>query len=171
MTVSRGSRLTPALVDRFSQRDLARRLGIGMPFVTVDAAGRPHPMLVSYLDRGIEFALELTQQREIHIRFPRQAEDASHLLRLIQGLPESRWPVKHSEKPESFAQTPGGDTHVVKAFKVLSGPGSGGIFEYHIDKVAGLLRGKTSNVKIFGLYLRTHDWLSFLGCQHPPQAS
>ena len=37
MTVSRGSRLTPALVDRFSQRDLARRLGIGMPFVTVDA--------------------------------------------------------------------------------------------------------------------------------------
>jgi len=50
MTVSRGSRLTPALVDRFSQRDLARRLGIGLPFVTVDTAGRPHPMLVSYLE-------------------------------------------------------------------------------------------------------------------------
>ncbi len=50
MTASRGPRLTPALVDRFSQRDLARRLGIGMPFVTVDATGRPHPMLVSYLE-------------------------------------------------------------------------------------------------------------------------
>ena len=50
MTVSRGSRLTPALVDRFSQRELARRLGVGMPFVTVDDVGRPHPMLVSYLE-------------------------------------------------------------------------------------------------------------------------
>src|SRR5262249_33950536 len=32
------------------QRDLAHRLGIGLPFVTVDAAGRPHPMLLSYLE-------------------------------------------------------------------------------------------------------------------------
>jgi len=50
MTVSRGPRLTEALVERFSQRDLARRLGVAMPFVTVDEAGRPHPMLVSYLE-------------------------------------------------------------------------------------------------------------------------
>ena len=50
MTVSRGARLTPALVERFSLRELGRRLGVGMPFVTVDDAGRPHPMLVSYLE-------------------------------------------------------------------------------------------------------------------------
>ncbi len=50
MTVSRGPRLTPKLVERFSQRDLGLRLGVGMPFVTVDEAGRPHPMLVSYLE-------------------------------------------------------------------------------------------------------------------------
>ena len=50
MTVSRGPRLTPALIERFSQRDLRRRLGIGLPFVTVDTAGRPHPMLLSYLE-------------------------------------------------------------------------------------------------------------------------
>src|SRR5262249_59479810 len=50
MTVSRGPRLTPALIERFSQRDLRRRLGIGLPFVTVDTAGRPPPMLLSYLE-------------------------------------------------------------------------------------------------------------------------
>jgi hypothetical protein len=42
--------LSPALVQRFSQRDLARRLGVALPFVTQDARGRPHPMLVSYLE-------------------------------------------------------------------------------------------------------------------------
>jgi len=50
MTVSRGARLTTALVERFSQRDLARRLGVALPFVTIDEAGRPHPMLLSYLE-------------------------------------------------------------------------------------------------------------------------
>jgi len=50
MTRSLGGALTPALVDRFSQRDLARRLGTALPFVTVDPDGRPHPMLVSYLE-------------------------------------------------------------------------------------------------------------------------
>jgi hypothetical protein len=39
-----------ALLERFSQRDLPRRLGVGLPFVTVDADGRPHPMLLSYLE-------------------------------------------------------------------------------------------------------------------------
>jgi hypothetical protein len=42
--------LTPALLARLSQRDLADRLGIAIPLVTVDADGRPHPMLVSYLE-------------------------------------------------------------------------------------------------------------------------
>jgi hypothetical protein len=42
--------LTPALLDRLSQRDLASRLGVALPLVTIDASGRPHPMLVSYLE-------------------------------------------------------------------------------------------------------------------------
>ncbi len=50
MTRSLGGALTPALVDRFSQRDLAPRLGTALPFVTVDPDGRPHPMLLSYLE-------------------------------------------------------------------------------------------------------------------------
>jgi hypothetical protein len=50
MTRSLGPSLTPALVDRFSQRDLRSRLGVALPFVTVDDEGRPHPMLLSYLE-------------------------------------------------------------------------------------------------------------------------
>ena len=50
MTRSLGNALTPDLVERFSQRELARRLGIALPFVTVDPDGRPHPMLLSYLE-------------------------------------------------------------------------------------------------------------------------
>lgn len=50
MTRSRGPSLPPALVDRLSQRDLPRRLGVALPFVTVDPDGRPHPMLLSYLE-------------------------------------------------------------------------------------------------------------------------
>jgi len=50
MTRSRGPALPPELVARLSQQGLERRLGVGLPFVTVDAAGRPHPMLVSYLE-------------------------------------------------------------------------------------------------------------------------
>jgi hypothetical protein len=50
MTRSRGPGLTPELVERLSQRDLARRLGAALPFVTVDAGGFPHPMLLSYLE-------------------------------------------------------------------------------------------------------------------------
>lgn len=50
MTRSRGPALPPELIERFSQRDLARRLGLVLPFVTVDADGRPHPMLLSYLE-------------------------------------------------------------------------------------------------------------------------
>ena len=50
MTRSLGAALTEPLVERFSQRDLRARLGIALPLVTVDAAGRPHPMLLSYLE-------------------------------------------------------------------------------------------------------------------------
>ncbi len=50
MTRSRGGTLPPELVERFAQRDLARRLGVALPFATVDADGRPHPMLLSYLE-------------------------------------------------------------------------------------------------------------------------
>lgn len=50
MTRSLGPALPPALVERFSQRDLRTRLGLVLPFVTVDADGRPHPMLVSYVE-------------------------------------------------------------------------------------------------------------------------
>lgn len=50
MTRSHGPALPPTLVDRLSQRDLSQRLGIVVPFVTVDAEGRPHPMLLSYLE-------------------------------------------------------------------------------------------------------------------------
>jgi hypothetical protein len=45
-----GPGLPAALVERLSQRDLHRRLGAALPFVTVDEAGWPHPMLVSYLE-------------------------------------------------------------------------------------------------------------------------
>jgi hypothetical protein len=50
MSRSLGSRLPAALLERFSQRDLPRRLGTAVTFVTVDGEQRPHPMLVSYLE-------------------------------------------------------------------------------------------------------------------------
>lgn len=50
MARSLGPALPPPLLERLSQRDLGPRLGQGLPFVTVDAEGRPHPMLLSYLE-------------------------------------------------------------------------------------------------------------------------
>ena len=50
MSRSLGAVLPAPLVDRLSQRDIERRLGIALPFVTVDPAGRPHAMVVSYLE-------------------------------------------------------------------------------------------------------------------------
>jgi hypothetical protein len=50
MTRSRGPALPPQLLERLAQRDLPRRLGVVLPFVTMDADGRPHPMLLSYLE-------------------------------------------------------------------------------------------------------------------------
>ena len=50
MTRVTGASLSAALVERLSQHDLPQRLGLGLPLVTVDADGRPHPMLVSYLE-------------------------------------------------------------------------------------------------------------------------
>jgi hypothetical protein len=45
-----GRVLPQALFERLSQKDLGTRLGAALPLVTVDADGRPHPMLVSYLE-------------------------------------------------------------------------------------------------------------------------
>jgi hypothetical protein len=50
MTRSVGAALSPALVERLGQRDLQGRLGVALPLVTQDAQGRPHPMLLSYLE-------------------------------------------------------------------------------------------------------------------------
>lgn len=50
MSRSLGPALPAPLVDRLSQRELSSRLDIVLPFVTVDADGRPHPMLLSYLE-------------------------------------------------------------------------------------------------------------------------
>jgi hypothetical protein len=45
-----GPALPPELLSALSQADLPSRLGRALPFVTVDAEGRPHPMLCSYLE-------------------------------------------------------------------------------------------------------------------------
>jgi len=50
MSLKVGQALTPALLERLSQRDLESRLGLALPLVTVDAGRRPHPMLISYLE-------------------------------------------------------------------------------------------------------------------------
>jgi hypothetical protein len=42
--------LPAALEERLAQRDLASRLGAALPLVTVDGEGRPHPMMISYLE-------------------------------------------------------------------------------------------------------------------------
>jgi hypothetical protein len=47
---SLGAALPPDVLAQLSQGDLASRLGVALPFVTVDPAGRPHAMLVSYLE-------------------------------------------------------------------------------------------------------------------------
>jgi len=47
---SLGAALSPELQVRLSQRDLPRRLGLGVSLLTVDDRGRPHPMLCSYLE-------------------------------------------------------------------------------------------------------------------------
>ena len=50
MPRSLGSALPPDLLSALSQADLPSHLGKGIPLVTVDAEGRPHPMLLSYLE-------------------------------------------------------------------------------------------------------------------------
>lgn len=50
MSRSLGAELPAALLDALSQRDLAAVLGRAVPLVTVDDAGRPHPMLSSHLE-------------------------------------------------------------------------------------------------------------------------
>ena len=50
MSRSLGAALPPTLQDRLSQKDLPRLLGRGLPLLTVDDRGRPHPMICSYLE-------------------------------------------------------------------------------------------------------------------------
>jgi hypothetical protein len=50
MSRSLGSALPPELVARFSQTDLAARLGRGLPFLTLADDGTLHPMLCSDLE-------------------------------------------------------------------------------------------------------------------------
>ena len=50
MSRSLGAALPPALERRLSQADLPRLLGRGLPLLTVDDRGRPHPMFCSYLE-------------------------------------------------------------------------------------------------------------------------
>ena len=50
MARSLGAVLPARLVARFSQSDLEPLLGRALPLVTLDAEGRPHPMLCSYLE-------------------------------------------------------------------------------------------------------------------------
>jgi flavin reductase (DIM6/NTAB) family NADH-FMN oxidoreductase RutF len=50
VTKRRHRALTPELLKLLSQSDLKSRLDRALPLVTVDAAGRPHPMLCSYLE-------------------------------------------------------------------------------------------------------------------------
>jgi hypothetical protein len=47
---SLGAALPAPLLARFSQSDLGPLLGRALPLVTLDAEGRPHPMLCSYLE-------------------------------------------------------------------------------------------------------------------------
>jgi len=47
---SLGPALPDDLLRALSQFDLGARLGRGLPVVTLDAAGRPHPMLCSYVE-------------------------------------------------------------------------------------------------------------------------
>lgn len=50
MSRSLGSTLPADLLALLSQGDLPGHLGRGVPLITVDADGRPHPMLCSYLE-------------------------------------------------------------------------------------------------------------------------
>ena len=50
MSRSLGAALPPDLLRALSQSDLTARLGQALPLITLDAAGRPHPMLLSYLE-------------------------------------------------------------------------------------------------------------------------
>ena len=50
MSRSLGGSLPPDLLARLSQADLPSTLGKAIPLISVDAEGRPHPMLLSYLE-------------------------------------------------------------------------------------------------------------------------
>jgi flavin reductase (DIM6/NTAB) family NADH-FMN oxidoreductase RutF len=50
MSRSLGAYLPEGLRHALSQSDLAARLGRGLPLLTIDGDGRPHPMLCTYVE-------------------------------------------------------------------------------------------------------------------------
>ena len=50
MSRSVGPALPPGVLTALAQRDLPARAGWALPVITVDAQGRPHSMLCSYLE-------------------------------------------------------------------------------------------------------------------------
>src|SRR5262249_60938369 len=91
MTRLVGSELSPALVDRLSQRDLRTRLGVGLPLVTLDADGCPHPMLVSYLE------LRAYDTRTIGLVIQSESSSARNLAERRGGAP--RPPAPEPARP------------------------------------------------------------------------
>ena len=89
--------LPPELVERLSQRDVRERLGVVLPFVTVDGDGFPHPMLLSYLEVRAYNAGTITDHigrfrdlaeagvREVMVRLP-DLTDAAPLERAAQVI-------------------------------------------------------------------------------------
>jgi hypothetical protein len=73
MSKSLGPRLPPAIRERLSQTDLASRLGRAIPVITVDADGRPHPMLCSYLE------LLAVDERTVRLVIGRAGTSAANL--------------------------------------------------------------------------------------------
>jgi len=83
---SLGAALPPALEQRLSQKDLPRFLGRGLPLVTVDDRGRPHPMFCSYL--------EVLATSATTVRMTAGAKSLPITSRLLgMRVPDGRWKV------------------------------------------------------------------------------
>ena len=73
MSRSLGGSLPPDLLTRLSQSDLRSHLGKAIPLITLDAEGRPHPMLLSYLE------VRATDPRTIRIVTSAKSRSARNL--------------------------------------------------------------------------------------------
>lgn len=93
MSRSLGAHLPPALLARLSQADLPSHLGKAIPLITVDADGRPHPMLLSYLE------VRAADSRTIRIVIGARSRSSRNLLERQAGTllvvePEQTFYVK-----------------------------------------------------------------------------